>query len=140
YPGKRGSVLALNNTIASVGTMAAPAVAGVLIAFVGWRQVFWLVAGVSVLMGLVYFFFQDKMQRRVEEGPKKAVIAKSLSSYWRVARNPNFLLIGLVFMVGAAGRGGEDIQSYFATHWVQDLGIDITLAGIMLTLMQVGGL
>jgi MFS family permease len=141
FPKSRGAVLALNNTIASGGMLIAPVVAGVLITMVGWRQVFWVVAGLSVVVGIAYFFVPDRTRpTRVAGESKKAVLAKSLSSYLRVLRNKNLMLIGLVFMVGAAGRGGEDIQSYFATHFVNDLGMNISIAAFALGLLQVGGL
>ena len=38
------------------------------------------------------------------------------------------------------GRGGEDIQAYFATHFVDDLGLSIERVGLFLTLLQLGGL
>lgn len=141
YPKERGAVLALNNTVASVGMLLAPAVAGLLITVVGWREVFWIVAAVSLLVGVAYFFFPDRLRQQHPAGaPKKAVLAQSFSSYLRVIRNKNMMLIGLVFMVGAAGRGGEDIQSYFATHFVNDLGMNITYAGFALALLNAGGL
>ena len=141
FPKTRGTVLALNNTIASVGMLLAPAVAGLLITIVGWREVFWIVAAASVLVGAAYFFFPDRLRQQRPAGTaKRAVLAQSFTSYVRVFRNRNMMLIGLVFMVGAAGRGGEDIQSYFATHFVNDLGMNITYAGFALALLNAGGL
>ncbi|MCG3777217.1 MAG: putative sulfoacetate transporter SauU [Nitrospira sp.] len=140
FPNNRGTVLAMNSTIASVGNLIAPAVCGILITFIGWREIFWMVAIVSALMGVGYFFFQNRVHREIETGPKRARIAQSMASYWRVAHDRNFLLIGLVFMVGAAGRGGEDIQAYFSTHWVNDLGMELAYAGFALSLLQVGSL
>ena len=140
FPKSRGTVLALNNTISAIGGLLAPVVAGALAAALCWRLVFWIVAPFSVLMGVAYFFFQDKMRENMSGKGKSEKIKGSISSYIRVFKNRNMLLLGLTFMVGASGRGGEDVQSYLGPHMVNDLGMGIAFVGLALSLVQLGGL
>src|SRR5919202_6232635 len=50
FPRRRGMILALNNSIANVGSLAAPLLAGALLYVIGWRQVFLLEAGMSLVI------------------------------------------------------------------------------------------
>ena len=140
FPKRRGAVLALNSTCSNIGTMLAPVVAGLAVAFVGWRHLMWFVAIPSILIGVAYLFVKDKQRARQPAGPKKAVLAKSFASYHRALRNRNMLLIAIVFAVGAAGRGGQDVQIYLAPHLTRDLKFGIAFAGLALTILQAGGL
>lgn len=140
FPRRRGAILALNSTIANVGSMLAPVVAGLAVAFVGWRHLMWLVAIPSVLVGLAYFLCKDRQRTARTAAPKRAILAQSMASYRRVLRNRNMVLITLVFMVGAAGRGGQGVQLYLAPHLTRDLGFSIAFAGAALTILQAGGL
>lgn len=140
FPARRGAVLALNSTISNVGTMLAPIVAGLAVAYVGWRHLMFLVAIPSVFIGLAYFFVKDRQRTERTNAPKKAVLAKSVASYRRALRNRNMLIITIVFAVGAAGRGGQGVQLYLAPHLIQDFHWTIAVAGAALTITQAGGL
>ena len=140
FPRRRGSVLALNTSIASVGTMLAPLVAGLAVTVVGWRHLLWLAAFLSLFMGMVYFVIPDRQRSGRAPARKREMLAQSMASYHRVLHDRNMLLLGLVFMVGALGRGGQAIQLYLAPHLVRDFGFKIALAGAALSLLQAGGL
>jgi MFS family permease len=47
FPRNRGTILALNNSVANVGSLLAPALAGVLLLMFGWREIFVVVAFAS---------------------------------------------------------------------------------------------
>src|SRR5215813_4662528 len=51
FPRNRGAILALNNSVANIGSLLAPAAAGFLLLVMGWRQVFFIVAIFSLVMG-----------------------------------------------------------------------------------------
>jgi MFS family permease len=140
FPKSRGMILALNASLASVGGLAAPLVATVLLLTIGWRQAFILVAVVSVLIGLAYFLFSDRVpgERRPLVG-KANRLARGGASYLRVLKNRNVLVISLVMMVGAAGRG-EGVSTYLGPHLVNDLGLSFAVMGIAITVMQVGNI
>jgi MFS transporter, FSR family, fosmidomycin resistance protein len=139
FPRRRGMILALNNSIASVGGLLAPAVAAGLMYFIGWRQVFFVVAVVSVVIGVAYFLFGDRVAGKDRNVTGKARLARGGTSYLRVMKNRNVLVISLVMMVGAAGRG-EGISTYLGVHIVNDLGLSLAIMGIALTVMQVGNI
>src|SRR5919197_2355886 len=52
FPHRRGTILALNSSIANVGSLLAPAAAGFLLLVLGWRQIFFVVAILSLIVGL----------------------------------------------------------------------------------------
>jgi FSR family fosmidomycin resistance protein-like MFS transporter len=140
FPKRRGAILALNSTIANVGTMLAPVVAGVAVAVVGWRHLMWLVAIPSILIGVAYFLVKDRQRIEHTAAPSKANLAKSAASYRRALRNRNMMIITIVFAVGAAGRGGQGVQLYLAPHLMRDFHWTVAIAGLALTISQAGGL
>lgn len=136
----RGAILALNTSISQIGTMLAPLVAGYLVVVIGWRNVCFLFAGLSVLMGIAYFAFRDRARSTEKTGgPAKAKLAQGLRSYLRVLKNRNLVFIALVFMAGGAGRG-EVTPAYFGPHLVNDLGYNIVMVGVLLFVMQAGSI
>jgi FSR family fosmidomycin resistance protein-like MFS transporter len=139
FPRNRGAILALNSSIANVGSLMAPAVAGVLLLWLGWRQVFFVVAVLSLLMGSVYFVFQFR-DRVISGDSKRARLAKGRDSYLRVLRNRNIMVISLVQMVGAAGAEGGVNQTYLGPHLVNDFGMSVAVAGIALSALQLGSI
>jgi MFS family permease len=140
FPKRRGAILALNSTISNIGSMLAPVVAGLAVAFVGWRHLMWLVAIPSILIGIAYLTVKDRQRTKRTSDTKRAVLAKSVASYRRVLHNRNIILVTLVFAVGAAGRGGQGVQLYLPLHFKNDFGYSLALAGVGLTIIQTGGL
>ncbi|MBI3326879.1 MAG: MFS transporter [Nitrospinae bacterium] len=137
---RRGAVLALNSTISQIGSLMAPVVGGFLLIAIGWRNTFFSVAGLSVLMALAYFFFRDRVMdpsRRSESN--RAKLARSKASYFRVLRNRNFIMIALVFLVGGAGRG-EVTPTYLPLHLERDFGFATAFTALVLFLYPLGGL
>jgi predicted MFS family arabinose efflux permease len=113
-----------------------------LLLWMGWRQVFLVVAILSVLMGVAYFVIQFK-DRVVGAGAgesKRSRFAQGWDSYRRVLRNRNILVISLVQMVGAAGGEGGVNQTYIGPHLVNDFGLSFALAGLALSAMQLGSI
>ena len=141
YPDKRGTVLALNSSIASVGSFFAPLVAGFMLFYMGWRQVFFIVAGLSVAFGFVYLLFGERKRpsERRESGGKSK-LKQGFTSYRLVLKNRNILLISLVMMVGAGGRGGGVNDTYLILHMVNDLGLTLGIAVIAKAVQQAGGI
>lgn len=137
---RRGAVLALNSTISQVGSVLAPVIGGFLLIAIGWRNTFFVVAALSLLMALAYFFFRDRvMDPSRGSGSNRAKLARSKASYFRVLHNRNFILIALVFLVGGAGRG-EVTPTYLPLHLEQDFGLTTAFTVLVLFMYQVGGL
>jgi predicted MFS family arabinose efflux permease len=136
----RGAVLALNSTMSQVGSIMAPLLGGFLLITIGWRNTFFSVAILSVLMALAYFFFRDRVRDTTKTTESnKAKLARSKSSYLRLLRNRNFMLIALVFLIGGAGRG-EVMPTYLPLYLERDFGFATTFTITVLFLFQLGGL
>ncbi len=141
FPRRRGTVLALNASVASVGSFLAPLLASFMLFYVGWRQVFFIVAGFSLAFGFFYLFFSERrsVDERRERGTKSK-LREGFSNYRLVLRNRNILLISLVMMVGAGGRGGGVNDLYLIPHMVRDLGLTLVMAAVAKSVQQVGGI
>jgi len=138
FPKNRGAVMALNTSVSNIGTLVATPLATAMLLVMGWRQIFFVVSLVSVIMGLVYFFFRDYgAPNRVGSGRSR--LAQGFRSYWRVLKNRNMLVIALVFMVGGAGRDGGVNQIYFAPHLANDFGYSQLMIGVLITAISIGG-
>ena len=61
FPQARGTILALNSSISNVGGLVAPLTAGGLLLNMGWQQIFFIVAFISVAMGMLYFLYSRKV-------------------------------------------------------------------------------
>jgi MFS family permease len=141
FPSNRGTILALNHSLANVGSLLAPVLAGVLLLAIGWRQIFVLVAFASLAMGVVYFLVREGRPR--SEGEPDSVharLARGGASYRRVLRNRNMLVISLVMMVGAAGRDAGVTETYLGPHLINDLAMSAAVAGLALSVLQIGAI
>jgi MFS family permease len=140
FPEKRGTILALNSTIASVGSLIGPALVGILLLFMGWRAIFVLLGIISLAVAIPYFLVHERGVRAgAGESSKKAKLAQSKDSYLRALRNRNFMAVSLVMMVGATGQGAINI-AFIPKHLTADLAIPTTVALTAVTVMQAGGL
>ncbi|HWP35682.1 MAG TPA: MFS transporter [Thermodesulfobacteriota bacterium] len=141
FPKNRGTVLSLNNSLANVGSLLAPVAAGLLLTVLTWRQIFVVVAFASLAMAVAYWFPHDRVGNGEAAPPsRRARLAQGKASYLRVLRNRNMLVVSLVMMVGAAGRGEGVNQAYLGPHLVHDLALPVALAGVALTVLQIGGI
>jgi MFS transporter, FSR family, fosmidomycin resistance protein len=138
YPRRRGTILALNSSVANIGSLLAPAVAGLLLLVLGWRQIFFIVAGLCLVVGMTYFVLRDRVGVAGQPASRKARLARGKDSYLRVLRNRNIMVISLVQMVGAAGGEGGVNQTYIGPHLVRDVGLSLTLAGAALSVFTLG--
>jgi predicted MFS family arabinose efflux permease len=139
FPHNRGAMMAMNTSASHVGTLIATPLATALLLIMGWRQIFFVVTLVSVMMGLVYFFFRDYgAPSRLGSGRMR--LAQGFGSYRRVLKNRNMVLIALVFMVGGAGRDGGVNQIYFAPHLANDFGYTALMVGTLMTAISIGSI
>jgi MFS family permease len=137
FPRNRGTILALNSSLANLGSLAAPLAAGLLLAVMGWRQIFFVVAVLSVVVGAAYFFFHERIAAE-HHASRRSRLAAGWHSYRRVLRNRNILVVSLVQMVGAAGGEGGVNQTYIGPHLVNDVGLSLAMAGLALSVFQLG--
>ena len=138
FPQARGTILALNSSISNVGGLVAPLTAGGLLLIMGWQQIFFIVAFISVAMGMLYFLYSRKvgsLEDREASGSSRMLQGKA--SYLKVLRNRNMILTSLVMMVGGAGRGLTVI--FLAQHFRNDLGLSTMMVSVAVTAMLAGG-
>jgi MFS family permease len=139
FPRKRGSILAMNSSIAAVGSLLSAPVAAVLLAIYGWRAAFIICGVVSFVMAGAYVISPDRRPNN-GAGGARARLAQSGSSYRRALRNRNLVVISLVMMLGAAGRAGGINQAYLGVHFENDLGVSLAVTGIALATLQLGAI
>ena len=106
-----------------------------------WRNIFLIVATLSLAMGATYFLFRNRLGNSIDE-PRagRAKLAQGRDSYIRVIRNKNMILVSLVMMVGGAGRDMGVNLAYLGPHFKNDLALSTTLIAVALTAMNVGGI
>jgi MFS family permease len=137
FPQARGRALAMHTLGGNAGTLAAPLLVAALVTFVDWRAVFVIVAIPSLIVGLAFFLVRDRVPQG--ESQKRGRRA-TLENYRTCLRNRNLIIISMVQMVGAAGRGqGIDI-AFLTPHFVRDFGLELQTATLLITLLQFGGL
>ena len=122
FPRTRGTVLALNTSISNIGSLLSQLVAGAMLLIMDWRNIFMIVATLSLAMGVTYFLFRNRLGNSTDE-PKsgRAKLAQGRDSYKRVFRNKNMILVSSVMMVGGAGRDMGVNLAYLGPHFKNDL-------------------
>ena len=140
FPNARGKIIGLNSSISNVGSLLAPLTAGAMLVIMGWRQVFMIVASLSIAMGLIYFLFRKRVDPATSQAStSREKLIQSTSSYLRVFRNKNMILVSLVMMVGGAGRGGGGMVAFMAVYFATDLGLSTFMVAVAITTLGLGG-
>lgn len=144
YETKRARVLGFHQSVGNVGGWAAPILASSLLLFLEWRQILWIIAIPSFLMGLAYFGFRELMvpggaaPGAVRPGRSRAFAG--LSDYRIIVRNRNILFLALAMLAGAAGRGASVLGTYLNTYLVDTYQMEAARAGFFLAAMTFGGI
>lgn len=135
----KGRVLGFHHTAGNAGSFVSPLIAVAMLTFLDWRSI-WIILGIpSVLMGCAYFFFRDSIAKSGESSKKRATKI-GLSNYIACLRNREVMVVSAIQMVGAAGRGTGVNQTYFVPFFMIALGADTAVAGLLLAVLQLGGL
>ena len=140
FPKRRGAILALNSSVANIGSLLAPAAAGLLLLVLGWRQIFFVVGVLCFVVAAAYLVVHNRVDPSGQATTRRARLTQGKASYLRVLRNRNILVISLVQMVGAAGGEGGVNQTYIGPHLVNDLGLSVATAGLALSVFTVGSI
>jgi len=134
----RGRVLTLHHSVGNLGAFLAPAIAGGMLLFTSWRTVFYVVALPSIVMGLSYFFLRDAVVDAGES--KRERVVASLHDYLACIKNRDVMLVSMIQMVGAAGRGTGINVAFLTAFFMTAMGVDVTVAAGLLMLYQLSGL
>jgi MFS transporter, FSR family, fosmidomycin resistance protein len=136
----RGRALAFHSTAGHIGSLLAPLLAAFLVLYLGWRGVFWAIGALATVMGMICFVFRDSLRTVYQDKPKSRLIPLGWEAYKACFKNKNVLLVSLVFMAGAAGRGQDINEVYIIPHFVHDFNLTITYGAFLFTFIQVGSL
>jgi FSR family fosmidomycin resistance protein-like MFS transporter len=136
----RGRTLAFHSTAGQIGSLLAPLMAAVMVTYVGWRGVFWVVGILATLIGMVCFVFRDTLHSASLDQRKSRLTPLGWDAYKACFKDKNILLVSLVFMAGAAGRGQDINEVYIIPHFVHDFDVSITYGAFLFTFIQVGSL
>ena len=136
----RGRILAFHSTAGQIGSLVAPILAAFLVTQINWRTVFLSVGMLATLVGLICFVFRDSLRAAQQDRPKSRLTPMGWEAYKACFKNKDILLVSLVFMAGAAGRGQDINEVYIIPHFVRDFHLDLTHAAFIFTFIQVGSL
>ena len=136
----RGRALAFHTTAGQIGGLLAPLSAALLVTWFGWRGVFWFIGALITIVGLICFVFRDSLRNATQDKPKSRLAPAGWEAYKTCLKNKNIMLVSLVFMAGAAGRGQDINEVYIIPHFVHDFHLEITHAAFLFTLVQIGSL
>jgi FSR family fosmidomycin resistance protein-like MFS transporter len=136
----RGRALAFHSTAGHIGGLVAPLIAALLLTYLSWRELFWTVGALTTVVGILFFVFRDRMRPATSDARKSRLTPLGWEAYKKCLKNKNILLVSLVFMAGAAGRGQDINEIYIIPHFVHDFGMEVAHAAFLFTLIQVGGL
>src|ERR1041384_616500 len=140
YASARGRILAFHSTAGQIGSLVAPLLAAVLLTQISWRAVFWLVGVITTVVGMVCFVFRDSLRTATPDESKSRLVPAGWQAYKTCFKDKNILLVSLVFMAGAAGRGQDINEVYIIPHFVHDFNLTITYGAFLFTFIQVGSL
>jgi FSR family fosmidomycin resistance protein-like MFS transporter len=136
----RGRVLTLHHSAGNFGAFLAPAIAGTLLLWIDWRTIFYIVGIPGVIMGICYFFLRDSVVAAGETKAKKSRIKGSFQDYLQCLKNRNVVMISLIQMVGAAGRGTGVNIAFLTAFFIARLKVSVTTAAGLLMIYQLSGL
>jgi FSR family fosmidomycin resistance protein-like MFS transporter len=136
----RGRILAFHSTAGQIGSLVAPILAAFLVTQISWRTLFLSVGILATLVGLICFVFRDSLRAAQQNQPRSRLTPMGWVAYKACFKNKDILLVSLVFMAGAAGRGQDINEVYIIPHFVRDFHLDLTHAAFIFTFIQVGSL
>jgi FSR family fosmidomycin resistance protein-like MFS transporter len=136
----RGRVLTLHHSAGNLGAFLAPAIAGTLLLWVDWRTIFYIIGIPGVIMGICYFFLRDRVVAAGEANPRKSRVKGSYQDYLQCLKNRNVVMISLIQMVGAAGRGTGVNIAFLTAFFIARLNVSVATAAGLLMIYQLSGL
>ena len=94
---KRGSVLAVVQSMVLISPAIAPVIGALLLKFISWRGVFWSLTGIGVVALIGSLLFEETISERTND-----MLLPSLGRLGTVLQNRGFTLLLILFSLGAA--------------------------------------
>jgi MFS transporter, FSR family, fosmidomycin resistance protein len=132
---RRGLGFALNTAGANLGTVAVPALGGLLIAAFGWRSTLALFGLVGTLVGVMLMVVLSDSQ---DQGRGSVARPKVGTELWTLLTQRDALLLLVSHVIGAGGRGFSVATLYVPLYLSQKLNMDQVQLGGLLTIMMIG--
>lgn len=140
FSAARGRTLAFHSTAGQIGSLLAPLLTALMVTYLGWRGVFWAVGALATAFGIICFVFRDTLRAASTSQRRSRLTPMGWEAYKTCFKDKNILLVSLVFMAGAAGRGQDINEVYIVPHFVHDFNLSITYGAFLFTFIQVGSL
>jgi MFS family permease len=140
FSAARGRTLAFHSTAGQIGSLLAPLLTALMVTYLGWRGVFWAVGALATAFGIICFVFRDTLRAASTSQRRSRLTPMGWEAYKTCFKDKNILLVSLVFMAGAAGRGQDINEVYIIPHFVHDFNLSITYGAFLFTFIQVGSL
>jgi FSR family fosmidomycin resistance protein-like MFS transporter len=150
---RHGYALAWHVAGGNIGTLAVPLIAGPLLGLVGWRPLLYIAALPGILFGIAILIWVDEknlLDRRVNHQPQANEANKrynrntkqgwkaSLKDLIEPLRNRTLLIIILVSIIAAGGRGLGNITTYVPLYLQNIRHLHSSTIGIYFTLLLLG--
>lgn len=127
-----------------VGAALAPLIAAPIILVMGWRQVFWIVAGLGVVLAVVIWFALPKplpptaqaLTDEVAASDQAMTSNERKSADWRsalrVLRSPTMWLFSVVFF--GADVVGWGVKTWVPSYLYTEEGLDLAKTGVLVAI------
>lgn len=147
---RHGYALAWHVAGGNIGTLAVPLIAGPLLGIWGWRPVLYLAALPGILIGIALLILVDEkglLDRRILPATGKAAgentssVEKPVSAFkamFQPLRSRTLVIIMLVSIVAAGGRGLGNVTTYVPLYLQNILHYKSTISSVFFTLLLLG--
>jgi FSR family fosmidomycin resistance protein-like MFS transporter len=144
YPKKRGFTFGLHGMSANLGDLLAPAVIGLLLTMMTWREaVYWnVLPGLVVALAIFLLFRKGNIPVVTNKSKKKAESGSSFADYRigliELFKNRSVLLIALASGIRSMSQNG--LMTFLPLYLAIELSLSPLLVGLYVTVLQGGGL
>ncbi len=147
---RHGYALAWHVAGGNIGTLAVPLIAGPLIGMWGWRPVLYLAALPGILFGIAILILVDEQnlldrrvigKQRVNNGNEQTGTSQwkdGLKSMFAPLRSRTLVIIMLVSIIAAGGRGLGNVTTYVPLYLQNIRHLDTSTISILFTILLIG--
>lgn len=144
---RHGFALAWHVAGGNIGTLAVPLIAGPLLGLWGWRPLLYIAALPGILFGVAILMFVDErnLLDRREVASKEQRIERNgegRQGMWKALvqplRNRTLVIIMLVSIIAAGGRGLGNITTFVPLYLQNVRGLHGTIVSVLFTLLLLG--
>jgi MFS transporter, FSR family, fosmidomycin resistance protein len=132
---RRGLGFALNTAGANLGTVAVPALGGLLMTTLGWRSTLALFGVVGAGVGALLLALLEEPRAQQRDGTGRTPVGPEL---WALLHQRDAVLLLVSHVLGAGGRGFSVATLYVPLYLSQTLNMDQVQLGGLLTIMMIG--